>query len=252
MKSLLNSQAMTFRAILTTFFILAASTVIAQAGLDRIRVEKDLNKTLADASESMLVVQSFDIVNTRKLIDDRYQVDISMTVRANEQEMRNAISRAKSNRLSTNWREEVARIERLAQSAYRKNGTTESIKAIYKLNNIGAWELTEISDNTSEYTRLRNENGGNNAPKESQIVSEFTQLVKLISNGSATIETFTIKGAQKLRNNAVKLSIDITMKGNNSNADNIAFARGVNGVTNSVEVIYQRDPRGNWRRLDVE
>jgi len=140
----------------------------------------------------------------------------------------------------------------MAQSALRKDGTTESIKAIYTINSFGAWELVEISDNTSEYTRLRNENGKNSAPEEMQVVNEFKEMVKILSNGSATIEKFTIKGADKLGNSAVKLNIDLTMKGNNSNAENIAFARGVNGVTNSLEVIYQRDSRGNWRRLNLD
>jgi len=232
--------------------LIAASTAIAQVGLDKVRVGKDLRETLADATGSMLTVQSFDIIDTTQLAEGRFQVDVSMKVKADEQVMANAVARAKANRLAANWREEAARVEQMAQTALQKDGKSESIKAIYEINNRGSWQLVEISDNTSDYTRLRNEAGPNSAPEETQVKEDFNQLIKVLSNGSATIEKFTINGADKLSGNSVRLKIEMTMQGNNSNADNIEFARGVNGVTNLTEAVYHRDPRGNWRRVNVD
>ncbi len=232
------------------FLLTITATAVAQVGLDKTRVGKDLNSTLAQATAAMLVVDSFDITDTKEILEGRFQVDVSMTVKADKQRINDAIAHAKTNRLAANWREEVARLERLGQSALQKSGTTESIKAIYQINNFGAWKLIEISDNTSEYTRLRNEHGLNSAPEEAQVLNEFKSMVKLISNGAASINKFTIRGAKKQADNAVKLTIDMSLKGNNINASNLDFARGVNGITNTVVVNYQRDARGNWIRRD--
>jgi len=227
-------------------FLVGIGTAAAQVGLSQRQVGSDISEKLAEATAAMLVIEKFDILESKQIADGRYQIDIEMMVRADEQAIATALARAEANRLSSNWKQESHRLKRLANSAREKNGTTEIIRAIYQLNKFGAWELTEVSDQTSEYTRLRNLNGENSAPEEAQVIADFENMVRIISNDAAAISSFKIFSATAMPNNKVKLNIQMTLQGDGSAERNIDFARRVNGLVNTIEVVYARSNRGVW------
>ena len=244
------TPARKFYALIALFIMIAyAGHATAQVGLTKQQVQKDVSQKLAEATGSMLRVKSMKLLSSRETSKGRYEIDIEMTVSADERAMESAIARSKANRLASNWKEEAARVERMALDARKKDGLTENIKAVYQLSRAGTWELSEVSDNTSDYTRRRNQNGENSAPEEAQVVAEFESLIKLLSNDVTSISRFVITNAEAMRNNQVKLSIQMSMKSAENPAKNGRFARQVNGLTNVIEVIYQRDSRGNWHRV---
>lgn len=247
-----NSQIVArLTTLMAAVFLLScfAGPATAQVGLTQQQVKKDVSAKLAEATASMLTVDEMKIVRSTETTKGRFEIDIEMTVEADERAIRSALDRANTNRLSSDWREQAARVGRIAQDARAKDGLTETIKAIYQLNRSGAWQLTEVSDNTSEYTRLRNENGQNSAPEEALVLTEFESLIKLLSNEATSISSFEITSATALPDNQVQLSIQMGLKSARSPKQNAEFARQVNGLTNTVDVIYQRNTRGIWRRI---
>ncbi len=249
MKIKLHPLQSLIQALVLFTFVFTMGNATAQVGLTKEQVAKDVSEKLSEASGSMLQITYFNILESKEAEQGKFEVNIEMTVQADEPAIAAAIARANANKLSANWRQEAARIQRLAQSARKKNGVTETIQAVYQLSRVGAWEITEISDNTSEYTRLRNLNGPNSAPEEAQVVAEFQSMIKLLSNDAASFSSFEIFSATAMPNNQVKLNIRMQLKGDGNSPKNIDFARRVNGITNEIEAVYQRDAGGNWRRI---
>jgi len=226
--------------------LVGIGSVAAQVGLSERQVGVDISEKLAEATASMLKIQKFDILSSKEVSKGRFLVDVEMLVQADERAIAQALARAQANKLSANWQQENNRVKRLAASAREKHNTSETIRATYELDRFGSWAIIEISDATSEYERLRNANGANSAPEEAQVLADFENMVKIVSNNAASITKFNIFAANKLPNNRVKLNIQMTLQGDGNAQRNVDFARRVNGITNSVEAIYQKDNRGNW------
>ncbi len=239
-----------WQAVLALFITaLFAFNATAQVGLSKSQVQRDVSEKLAEASGSMLEVRTMQLLRSTETRKGRFEIDIQMTVKADERAIQDAIARSRANRLSSDWRQEAARIDRLAQNARSKDGLTENIQAVYQLSRAGAWQLTEVSDNTSEYTRRRNQNGEDSAPEETQVVREFESLIKLLSNDAVSISQIEIIDVEPVSTNQVKLDIQMRLESGRYPSRNAQFALKVNGLTNIVEVSYQRDNRGNWRQL---